>query len=73
MGLDHGGTDFHVVLNGGKSLFGVDDVTYRDPVFFQHSITLQAGDTIDLVVGWGPNGNYYGDATGIQFKVTKTD
>ena len=72
VGLDYGGTDLHVVVNSSMILF-YTQVTYHTPVYFRHSLRLNAGDTVDFAVGWGANQTIYGDATGIQFNLTLED
>lgn len=72
VGEDTGGTDFHIVLNTTQYLLNIPNTGYKTQVHVQHSLTLTAGDTVDIVVGWGANHNFYGDSTGIQFKMTMT-
>jgi len=74
VGLDSGGpttTGFYLVRNSSDILFSTQTNVYRLPVSFHHVLTLSAGDTLDFAVDFGQNGNYFGDSTGIQFKVTQ--
>ena len=63
-------TTFYEVLNSHRILFTATIDSYKSPVFFQHVLTVSAGDTVDFAVDFGQDGNYIGDSTGIQFKVT---
>jgi hypothetical protein len=71
-GLDIGPTttSFYEVLNSNRILVRATIDSYRSPVFFQHVLTVSAGDTVDFAVDFGQDGNYFNDSTGIQFKVT---
>ena len=76
VGLDHDGptsTTFYAVLNSNNTLFSANINGYKAPVSFHHVLTMSAGDTLDFAVDFGQNGNYYGDSTGIQFKVTQVE
>jgi len=58
-------TDVHV-LHRGKSMFD-DAINVRDrgnEAVCEKKLSVQAGDAIDFVVGWG-NGNYGGDTTAL--------
>jgi hypothetical protein len=64
-------TDVHILLNG-VSVF-VGDVTGFGPSSdqsFGGSLTLNAGDTLDFAVGFGNNGNFIGDTTGLDVTLT---
>lgn len=37
---------------------------------FSETRSLTSGDTVDLVVDWGSNGNYFNDSTGLYLTVT---
>ena len=67
IGIDVGGTttDVHVLLNG-VSLFNGLINGYGSTTAYGSTITLAAGDTLDFEVGYGANGNYFNDATGIS-------
>jgi len=63
-------TSFYEVLDSNRILFRARIDSYKSPVFFHHVLTMSAGDTVDFAVDFGEDGNYFGDSTGIQFKVT---
>ncbi|MCY2987768.1 MAG: putative Ig domain-containing protein [Planctomycetota bacterium] len=68
---DHGGTDVHVLVNG-KSIF--DGVVVATPISFSSTpLMLAAGETIDIAVGYGPNGNYDDDNTGVDVTISATE
>ena len=63
----YGGTDAHVLIDG-RSIFDGDVMGM--PVSFESGIlTLRAGQTIDFAVGFGSNGNFYHDSTGVELSV----
>ena len=62
-------TDFHVVQNTTKELFRANIDGYGSPISFHRVLTVSAGDTLDFVVGFGSDGAYDFDSTGIQFKI----
>ena len=64
-------TTFYVVLNSNNYLFSATIDSYKSPLSFHHVLTVSAGDTLDFAVDFGQNGDYLGDSTGIQFKVTQ--
>jgi hypothetical protein len=69
VGLDYGGptsTDVHVVVNSKRSLFSGEVSSYGAPLPFRATIALHAGDTVDFAVGFGSDGNYNSDSTGIR-------
>src|SRR5579871_2063174 len=69
LGLDYGGpttTDVHVLVNSSVSLFDGEIDSFNKPVPFQGTAVLNAGDTIDFAVGYGSDGNYFNDSTGIR-------
>ena len=61
-------TDVHILLNG-SSLFSGGVYVYGPAGSFSDTVSVKAGDTIDLAVGLGTDGNYTGDSTGISFTV----
>ena len=63
-------TSFYEVLNSNRILFSTMIDSYKSLVLFHHGLTVSAGDTVDFAVDSGEDGNYIGDSTGIQFKVT---
>jgi hypothetical protein len=64
-------TDVHVLVNSTKAMISGPITSYRLPLKFQLKLRLSSGDTVDFVVGYGKDGDYGGDATGVQFKVTR--
>jgi hypothetical protein len=64
-------TTFYEMLNSTRIVFRAPIDSYRSPVLFQKVLSVSAGDTVDFAVDFGRDGNYFGDATGIQFKVTQ--
>jgi hypothetical protein len=69
-----GATDTHVVV-AGVERFEADvsgsyegDLVIDDP--YDETLTLDAGDTIDFVVGPGPNHSYSYDTTAVRARVT---
>jgi hypothetical protein len=67
-GLDFVGptsTDVHILLNN-VSLFDGSVNTFGSGPSFASTLFLHAGDILDFAVGFGDNGTYYSDSTGIQ-------
>ena len=68
-GQDTGGTttDVHILVNGA-SAFGAEVTGYLDPSTqtFSFVQALNANDIIDFAVGFGTNGTYFYDSTGLQ-------
>ncbi|HKU20197.1 MAG TPA: PEP-CTERM sorting domain-containing protein [Terriglobales bacterium] len=58
-------TDVHILLDSSTSLFSGNIASFEVPLNFSFSQALTAGDTIDFVVGFGADGNYFGDSTGL--------
>jgi hypothetical protein len=66
-GLDFVGpttTDVHVLVDGMSVFDGLVD-GYQTGPSFGATLTLRAGDTVDFAVGYGTNGNYLYDTTGL--------
>lgn len=62
-------TDVHLLKNGA-SLFSDTVSGFHDlAASGTFTMTLLAGDTLDAAVGFGSNGHYYGDSTGLDFVV----
>ena len=72
-GQDTGGTttDVHILVDGA-SAFGTEVTGYLDPSKQTFSLlrALIANDTIDFAVGFGTNGTYFDDSTGLQGTIT---
>jgi hypothetical protein len=65
--VDQTTTDVHV-LHDGSSIFNgnVHGFGSGSGPSFTTTLTLHAGDTIDFAVGYGADGNYFNDSTGIS-------
>jgi len=68
-GLDPSGptTDVHVLVNSTKSLLSGPITSYQWPLRFKLNLKVSAGDTVDFAVGFGKNGNFTCDSTGVRF------
>ncbi len=62
-------TDVHILLNENNALFGGDILTFMMPSNFNINRPLAAGDTIDFAVGFGTDGNYFFDSTGLSARI----
>ena len=71
IGVDSTTTDVHVLLDG-VSLFSGLVNGYGNGPSFSTSVTFQAGDTLDFAVGYGSNGTYFNDSTGISAVLSPT-
>ena len=74
MGLDFVGpttTDVHVLVNSKKSLLNGPITSYKWPLTFNLTVKVSAGDTVDFAVGFGKDGSYNDDSTGVRFAVTR--
>jgi len=58
-------TDVHVLING-VSIFDAGVNGYGNTQPFSATKQLQTGDTIDFAVGYGSNGTYGNDSTGLS-------
>lgn len=63
-------TDVHILLDSSTSLFSGSIGSFNIPLNFSVSQALNAGDTIDFIVGFGSDGNYIGDSTGLAGTIT---
>ena len=70
-GIDDGptSTDVHVLLDG-VSLFSDLVNDYGVAHSFSSNVTMNAGDILDFGVGYGTNGNFTGDSTGIAVQIS---
>ena len=64
--------DVHVLLDGKISLLSGPITSYKLPMQFAAVKHLNAGDTIDFMVGAGNNSDWHCDSTAIQFQVSTT-
>lgn len=69
IGVDSTTTDVHI-LHNGASLFSGSVNGYGNGPSFSSTLTLAAGDTVDFEVGYGSDGNYSNDSTGIAARLT---
>lgn len=58
-------TDVHILLDSSTSLFSTEISPFEVPSSFSLCQSPNAGDTIDFVVGFGTDGSYLGDTTGL--------
>lgn len=58
-------TDVHLLVDS-NSIFNGGVYGYLATQSFNTTLTLNAGDTVDLAVGDGSDGNYYYDSTGVS-------
>ncbi len=63
-----GGTDVHV-LDNGTQLFGAN-VSSSSATNFDTYLILSAGEMVDFAVGYGIDGNFYNNSTGIVATLT---
>ena len=76
VGLDFVGpttTDVHVLVNSKRSLLSGPITSYKWPLIVNLTVSVSAGDTVDFAVGFGKNGNFTCDSTGVRFAVTRLD
>jgi len=64
-------TDVHVLHNGVRIYSGeVSGFGPSSDQSFMSTISVAAGDTIDFAVGYGTDGNYGFDSTGVSAVIT---
>jgi len=68
-GLDHGGTDVHILDNGAE-IYSANITTQGDSSSHSETRTLLFGETIDFAVGRGIDGTFYYDSTSINGSLT---
>ena len=64
-------TDVHVVWNQTFSLLRASIASYQVPLDFAQVVEAQAGDTIDMAVGFGRDHDWADDGTGVSLKITR--
>jgi hypothetical protein len=72
VGLDFVGpttTDVHILQNSSAIFNGVVN-SYGSGPSFSTVLTLQAGDKLDFAVGFGSNGSYFYDSTGLAVHIS---
>ena len=67
--MNNATTDVHVVHNSSAALFDGAINGAGSVAPFSIRKTVAAGDTLDFVVGWGSNGTYYSDSTGLVLNI----
>jgi hypothetical protein len=73
-GVDYVGpttTDVHILLDGSSLISGNISTYLTNPVMFALLENVNAGDTIDFAVGFGADGNYFFDSTGLAGSITQ--
>ncbi len=63
--------DVAVLLNSATTLFNGDINGLGSGVPFTFARTLNAGDTLDFAVGFGSDGNFFSDSTGLTVSITQ--
>jgi hypothetical protein len=63
-------TDVHVLHNGVSKFDGTVNATMSGPAY-AGTLALQAGDTVDVAVGYG-NGSYNYDTTAVSFRINRS-
>jgi len=62
-------TDVHIRLNSMTSLLDADINGFGQVALFDVKRAVSAGDTIDFIVGFGSDGNYFNDSTALQLAI----
>jgi hypothetical protein len=70
-GIDQTTTDVHVLKNGSSLFDGEVSGLGDTEIFSSQSVSVNVGDTIDFAVGYGSNGNYYYDSTGLEVTINE--
>ncbi|MCE9558032.1 MAG: PEP-CTERM sorting domain-containing protein [Armatimonadetes bacterium] len=69
IGQDATTTDVHVLLNG-VSIYDNTVSGFGNSNAYAGTQSLLAGDTVDVRVGYGSNGSFFYDTTGVDFQVS---
>jgi hypothetical protein len=72
-GVDYQGpttTDVHIYLNGTGLFPGMNIASFDVHLPFSLTESLNVGDHIDFAVGFGTDGNYLYDSTGLSGSIT---
>ncbi len=62
--------DVHLLVNNGAAYSGAINGYHATASSGVFVMALLPGDTIDAAVGFGSNGSYFGDSTGVDFNVS---
>jgi hypothetical protein len=73
VGVDTTGTttDVHVLLNGVSQFSGLIN-GFGSKQAYSTTLTLRAGDILDFAVGYGSDGNFLDDSTGLSAVISPT-
>lgn len=66
-------TDDAVLMNGSDQLFAGEVNGYLAAQSYSGTLRMQAGDTLDFTVGYGNNGSYWDDSTGVAIEIDQAD
>jgi hypothetical protein len=66
-------TDVSVLLDGSRELWSATVNGYLATQRFDQTLTVTAGETIQFDVGYGNNGSYFFDSTGLDATITAAD
>ena len=71
-GIDTRGTttDVHILQDSATTLLGANINGFGDQAPFSFARYLAAGETLDFVVGFGFNGTFWDDSTGLAVTIT---
>lgn len=74
IGLDSHGTssDVHVIVTNAGAPTAAFDALVLPSANYSGNVFLAQGDTVDFAVGYGANGNYYYDSTGLNAEISST-
>jgi hypothetical protein len=61
------------VLRQGREVFKAELNAHRSRAGFGSLVSVRAGATLDFAVGFGANGNWAGDSTGLAVRITWQD
>ena len=67
--LDSASTNVNILVNGASIFAGFLSASSLTQSFAQ-TLSLTVGDTVDFAVGYGVNGNYFNDSTGINANIS---
>ena len=63
-------SDVNIVVNGAV-IWSANVTGYGATQAYAGSLSLSAGSVVDFAVGFGPNGTYYNDTTGISVDISQ--
>jgi RHS repeat-associated protein len=65
-------TDVHILINSTNDIFDSVLNGVGTQASFSRNINVNAGDTVDFLVGDGPSGHFQNDSTGLKVTLTPT-